>query len=47
MPPSAISAWTRLLPEARLATLPGVGHLPMEEAPEILAALLRAQSVRR
>lgn len=47
VPSSAIAAWARLLPEARLATLPGVGHLPMEEAPEALAALLRAESVPR
>lgn len=34
--------YLRLLPDSRLAPLPGVGHLPQEEAPERSLAPLRA-----
>lgn len=32
-PPAQAAAWQALLPQARLHTWPGVGHLPQEEAP--------------
>lgn len=43
MIPFANSAdYLRLLPDSRLAALPGVGHLPQEEAPEASLAQVRA-----
>jgi pimeloyl-ACP methyl ester carboxylesterase len=30
------------LPDARIVILPGIGHVPMEEAPEASARVLRA-----
>lgn len=32
--PAAAQVWTRALPNARLVSLPGVGHLPFIEAPD-------------
>jgi pimeloyl-ACP methyl ester carboxylesterase len=34
--------YLKAIPNARLVALPGVGHLPQEEAPERSAAALRA-----
>jgi pimeloyl-ACP methyl ester carboxylesterase len=36
------SDYLRLLPDSRLAPLPGVGHLPQEEAPEVALRPVRA-----
>jgi pimeloyl-ACP methyl ester carboxylesterase len=37
VPPSLIEAWRRDLPKAQVKIYPGVGHLPMEELPELTA----------
>jgi hypothetical protein len=37
VPPSLIEAWRRDLPRAAVKIYPGVGHIPMEEIPELTA----------
>ncbi|WP_219949237.1 alpha/beta fold hydrolase [Salinibacterium sp. M195] len=40
--PTAAEVWVAGLPDSRLVTYPGVGHLPMLEIPELTAADYRA-----
>jgi haloalkane dehalogenase len=40
--PDHLARWRGALPEARVAGLPGVGHWPQEEAPEVVARELTA-----
>jgi len=42
VPSSHAADYERALPDARTVILPGVGHVPMEEAPETSAKALRA-----
>jgi pimeloyl-ACP methyl ester carboxylesterase len=42
VPVAAGRVWEALLPRARLVVLPGVGHVPMVEAPEALVAAVAA-----
>jgi pimeloyl-ACP methyl ester carboxylesterase len=42
VPLAAGRVWEALLPRARLVVLPGVGHVPMAEAPEALVAAVAA-----
>jgi len=41
VPASHAADYQRVLPDSRLVVLPGLGHVPMEEAPEAVAAALR------
>jgi haloalkane dehalogenase len=40
LPPELLERFVQALPQARIETLPDVGHWPQEEAPEQVAALL-------
>jgi pimeloyl-ACP methyl ester carboxylesterase len=42
VPASHAADYERALPDARTVILPGIGHVPMEEAPEASAKALRA-----
>ena len=42
VPASHAADYQRVLPAARAVVLPGLGHVPMEEAPAVSAAALRA-----
>jgi len=42
VPASHAADYERVLPDARTIILPGIGHVPMEEAPEASARALRA-----
>ena len=42
VPASRAADYARALPDARTVILPGIGHVPMEEAPEASAQALRA-----
>ncbi len=42
IPASHASDWTALLPNAELVVLPGLGHVPQEEAPEVSLAPVAA-----
>lgn len=44
--PAAAQLWARALPNARLVTLPGVGHLPFIEAPERVIEEIRGHLQR-
>jgi 3-oxoadipate enol-lactonase len=39
-PPDLVRGLARLIPGARLAEIPGAGHLPMADAPEAVAAVV-------
>jgi haloalkane dehalogenase len=39
--PAYLERWRAALPEARVHELPGIGHFPQEEAPELVLAALR------
>jgi pimeloyl-ACP methyl ester carboxylesterase len=41
IPASYAAHYKRALPDARTVILPGIGHVPMEEAPEASAQTLR------
>jgi pimeloyl-ACP methyl ester carboxylesterase len=41
IPPTRAGDFLRAIPKARLARLPGVGHLPHEEAPRASLSILR------
>jgi len=42
VPATHAADYERALPDARIVILPGIGHVPMEEAPEASARVLRA-----
>jgi pimeloyl-ACP methyl ester carboxylesterase len=42
VPASHATDYERALPDVRTVMLPGIGHVPMEEAPEASARALRA-----
>jgi len=42
VPATHATDYERALPDARIVILPGIGHVPMEEAPEASARVLRA-----
>ncbi len=42
VPATHAADYERALPDARIVILPGIGHVPMEEAPEASARALRA-----
>jgi pimeloyl-ACP methyl ester carboxylesterase len=42
VPVAQAADYERALPDARAVILPGIGHVPMEEAPEVSARALRA-----
>jgi len=42
IPASHAADYKRVLPDARTVILPGIGHVPMEEAPEASVRALRA-----
>ena len=42
VPATHAADYERALPDARIVILPGIGHVPMEEAPEASAQALRA-----
>ncbi len=41
VPASHAADYQRVLPDSRLVSLPGLGHVPMEEAPQAVATALR------
>jgi pimeloyl-ACP methyl ester carboxylesterase len=42
VPATRAADYERALPAARIVIRPGIGHVPMEEAPEASARVLRA-----